>query len=114
VCEGSGREASDGVSVSSSSSSQGMSSSSPLSGVGVWMGRVADEGSTGVTSPLEGTFRVGVSIGRAMLGLFPGNSGTAVGVASDEHGVLGYTDGLGTPGLGVNAGALLGLNDSGT
>jgi hypothetical protein len=38
-----------------------------------------------------------------------------VGVASEEHGVLGYTgpvDGLGTPALAVNAGASLGLNDS--
>jgi hypothetical protein len=35
-----------------------------------------------------------------------------VEVASLEHGVLGYTEGLGTPEIVLNAGALLGLNDS--
>jgi hypothetical protein len=101
VCETIGAGAED-----SSSSSHG-SSSSLLSGAVVWIGRAADEGRIGVTWPFEGALEEGVAIGRAMLGML----GMGVAVASDEHGVLGYTDGFGTPGSSVNAGALLGLND---
>jgi hypothetical protein len=107
VCDAIGAGAED-----SSSSSHGASSLLLSSGAGVWTGKAADEGRIGVTWPFEGTLEEGVAIGRAMLEMLEGISGMGVAVASVEHGVLGYTDGLGTPGSSVKAGALLGLNDS--
>jgi hypothetical protein len=89
-----------------SSSSHGSSSSL---GAGVGVGRTSVEDVIGVAFPFDGVFNVVVSMGTAVLG-------AEVGVISDEQGVLlgytGFRDGFTPPEVAVNAGALLGLNDS--